>query len=185
MAPPALNLAGQRFGRLRVLRKGPVDRNRCVGWYCICDCGKKVLKSGPHMRAGEIRSCGCLALETKQQNGRANVTSGLLKRLGRLRWKHGEGTWPHITVEYHAWQNAKDRCFNPRNPDYKDYGGRGIQMCEEWRNNYRAFLDEIGRKPVSEFVIDRINNEGHYEPGNVRWATPQESRLNQRPRRHI
>jgi hypothetical protein len=76
------------------------------------------------------------------------------------------------------------RCHNPNATRYKDWGGRGITVCEEWRNNYEAFLAHIGRKPSPRHSIDRFpNNSGNYEPGNVRWATPREQNLNQRPRR--
>lgn len=86
------------------------------------------------------------------------------------------------TREFNAWQNAKARVFNPKNPRYPDYGGRGITMHPEWAKSFKAFVKDVGCAPKGR-VIDRIDNDHGYEPGNVRWITPSESNYNQRPRR--
>jgi hypothetical protein len=92
--------------------------------------------------------------------------------------KHGHKTDYASTPELKAWQHAKSRCFNPDDPKYPRYGGRGITMCEEWAQNFQAFFDHIGPKPYPSYLLDRINNNGHYEPGNVRWVDARTSVLN-------
>lgn len=87
------------------------------------------------------------------------------------------------TAEHRAWKSMKDRCLNPNDKRYADYGGRGIGVCERWRASFEAFYKDVGPKPDPTLTLDRINNDGNYEPGNVRWATWREQRLNQRPRR--
>jgi len=98
------------------------------------------------------------------------------------KWQHGHsGNLTHdmsYTPEYHAWQNAKTRCNNPRFPGYKDYGGRGIKFLFD---SFEQWFEELGLRPTPDHSVDRINNHGHYEPGNVRWATDQEQHANQRP----
>lgn len=84
------------------------------------------------------------------------------------------------TVEYATWAGVKARCLNPNRPGYKDYGGRGIRICERWKNSYLAFLEDMGRKPSTKHSLDRIDNNGNYEPGNCRWATDVEQRTNKR-----
>ncbi len=84
--------------------------------------------------------------------------------------------------EWQAWRNARARCHNPRNPGYPNYGGRGIQMAEEWRDSFPAFLAHIGPKPDPRLTVDRVDNDRGYDPGNVRWATPSEQAFNRRPR---
>jgi hypothetical protein len=85
------------------------------------------------------------------------------------------------TPEYNAWVSLNQRCKNPKNPRWKDYGGRGVTVCARWRDSFEAFLADMGPRPSSEHSIDRINNDGNYEPGNVRWATRAEQYANRRP----
>lgn len=84
------------------------------------------------------------------------------------------------TPEHNAWTNMKQRCLNPSCPVWKHYGGRGITVCQEWVESFEAFYADVGPRPAKGFSIDRIDNEGHYEPGNVKWATRREQRTNQR-----
>jgi len=98
----------------------------------------------------------------------------------KLKYRHGSARKGKITPEFAAWCAAKDRCSNPNNDHYCYYGGRGIRMAGEWLNDFAAFLAHIGPKPSPELSLDRIDVDGHYEPGNVRWATSSEQRLNQR-----
>lgn len=86
------------------------------------------------------------------------------------------------TSEYTTWLSMKDRCLRTKNKKYKDYGGRGITVCERWRDSFENFLADMGRKPSANLSIDRINNDGNYEPGNCRWATQLEQVRNRRPR---
>lgn len=117
--------------------------------YLKCHCGKVFVSLLDNVRRSKVRSCGCLV------------------------YKHGESA---RSTEYTAWANMKQRCNNPKNPRYRCYGGRGIKVCREWLD-YSTFLQDVGRKPSPELSIDRINNDGDYEPGNVRWATTQQQML--------
>jgi hypothetical protein len=93
---------------------------------------------------------------------------------------HGESRVGHWTPEYRTWASIKCRCFNPKQAAWKWYGGRGITMCEKWKNSYLAFLADVGRKPKPKYTLDRIDNNGNYEPGNVRWTTYHQQMLNKR-----
>lgn len=158
---------GMKFGRLLIVSIFTDEKgNRCAA--CICDCGKK---TGPRLhaiRAGLTRSCGCYANETRSIGPR----------------KHGEVNGGTETPEYRAWSHIKDRCYNPNAKEYHNYGGRGIVMCDKWLKDFPSFLADVGRRPSSKHSLDRYpNNDGNYEPGNVRWATPLEQSRNRRTHR--
>lgn len=95
-------------------------------------------------------------------------------------FKHGDGGRKTRSPEYRAWAHAIDRCYNPKDRGYKNYGARGIRMHVKWRNDFAAFLTYVGRKPSPAHFLDRINNNGNYEPGNCKWSTPLESGRNTR-----
>jgi len=100
---------------------------------------------------------------------------------GHARAKHRDS----LAVEYRIWSGIKQRCLNPKIPWWKNYGGRGIQVCERWLQSYKAFLADMGRRPAPHLSIDRRDNDGNYEPGNCRWATRSEQQRNKRPRTHV
>lgn len=92
--------------------------------------------------------------------------------------RHGDTRGGRISPEYRIWRGIKTRCLNPSDHSYPGYGGRGITICDRWRDSFEDFLADVGRRPSPKHSIDRINNDGSYEPGNVRWATPTEQQLN-------
>jgi len=150
--PHAKELTGQRFGRLVVA--WPVGiLGRRIKWMCFCDCGRFVAVSLSNLSTKHVQSCGCLRKE--------------------LCTKHGA----HKSVEYKAYTAAKYRCENPKDGNYRNYGARGIQFRFK---SFTEFLLAVGPRPQSHLSIDRINNNGHYEPGNVRWATYSEQNRNKR-----
>lgn len=160
--PPLKDLTGMRFGRLLVESRAPNKSRVC--WNCICDCGKRVVVFGNSLMKKYSRSCGCLRVDRTVERNRQT------KRI------HGLALRP----EYFAWSAAKQRCHNAHNKDYRRYGARGISMAPEWRRSFMAFYRHVGPRPVGA-VLDRIDNSGNYEPGNVRWVTPAESANNRRP----
>ena len=149
------------YGRLTVTGRAPNIGTRAA-WICRCDCGNVVVVSGSALRRRNNRSCGCLVRDRKRKHGEATDTNG-------------------PTREYLAWQNMKARCYYPKSPGFKHWGGRGIIVCERWREDFKNFLSDMSRCPPN-FTLDRINSNGNYEPGNCRWATRKEQIRNQRPR---
>jgi hypothetical protein len=159
--------AGARFGRLEVL--GPsesVNKKRFVQVRCACGVTKSVrvelLNRG-------LQSCGCLRSEKSGQRAKALFTT------------HGEAA--ARTPEYVAWLSMIRRCTDPNGPKWEHYGGRGIQVCEKWHASFEAFLADVGRRPSRGHSLDRIQVDGNYEPGNVRWATATIQRHNRRDSR--
>lgn len=164
---PFLNLSGKRFGRLLVL--DVTTKGKDWWWMCLCNCGRlKAIKRGSLVR-GKTRSCGCL----RRENTRA------------MFFRHGHAIPGNHTVEYEAYQAAKRRCAAPfGSTDYLNWAGRGIEFRFK---SFEQFFAEVGPRPSAKYEVyslDRINNDGHYEPGNVRWATKlQQSRNTRRNKR--
>jgi hypothetical protein len=158
------DLTGLQFGRLTVIKR--VNNNKPYGskWLCKCDCGNELIVFSNNLKRGNTRSCGCLALQ--------------------LRTKHTH--WGDKV--YKAWDNMRNRCINPNATGYEYWGGRGIKVCDEWLNDFKTFynyvstLEHFGEKGYS---LDRIDNDGNYEVGNVRWANKTEQNLNKRYKRKV
>lgn len=148
------DISGQRFGRFTVIQCAGPRRSKLL-WECLCDCGVTKLVIGSNLTRGRSVSCGCYLIESVTKHGKARSS------------------------EYHTWAAAKDRCFNPDSRSYANYGLRGISMCSEWRESFEAFYSYIGPRPDGA-SLDRIDNDGDYEPGNVRWATDRTQVRNRR-----
>lgn len=163
---PALDLKGKRFGRLIVLERAQKPNANNAMWRCRCDCGGETIAAASNIAGGTTRSCGCLAKEAARK----------LLQDNRYTFLHGKSH----TVEHSTWMRMIDRCHNPSNSRYAGWGGRGISVCPEWRNDFMAFLNHVGKKPSPKHSIDRIDNDRGYGPGNCRWALPYTQMRNSR-----
>lgn len=154
------DLSGKIFGRLTVRERVANSPNGHTRWLCQCKCGNITTVFGNNLRREQTKSCGCIQQEVTSNRSR----------------KHGH-TVPQ-SKEYKAWCDMIQRCTNPNNSAYKRYGGRGIQVCDQWRNSFEVFLEDMNNAPTSEYSLDRINSNGNYQPSNCRWATCQEQNSN-------
>ncbi len=153
-----IDLTGQKFGRLVIIQRMDNDKSGHLRWLCKCDCGKKRIIRGDHLKSDETQSCGCL---------RKEVTSAVKTTHGYS----GDET-------YKSWLDMKQRCTNSNCPGYKDYGGRGITVCEEW-SEFTNFFRDMGKRPLG-CTIERENNHGNYCLDNCKWATSKEQARNRR-----
>jgi len=146
--PKFIDLTGKTFNQLTIIERAENTKQGKARWVCRCTCGKISTIDGANIRNGHTKSCGCFAKESLEKN----------------RYRHGMAH----TSEYGIWCNILQRCNNPNDKAFKDYGGRGITICDEWKNDFMAFYNHVGKRPSPKHSIDRINNDGNYEPNNVR-----------------
>ena len=146
----ALDLVGKKFGRLTVLSKGNSRPNaRSSIWNCICDCGRASITIGSNLVSGNTARCGCLIKE----NGKGFLTHGKSK-----------------TEEYKLWKNIKNRCLNKNNADYHNYGGKGIKVCDRWRQSFNDFLEDVGKRPSPTHILKRRDSNGNFDSSNCYWV---------------
>ena len=160
------DLIGQKFGRLTVIERSENKGGR-TAWKCRCDCGNESVVVATNLKRGKVNSCGCLNKEKLHE-----------------RSKHGMKGTPI----YGVWRNIKNRCLNSNVKKYEDYGGRGIKICDEWIDNFQAFYDYVSKLEhygEEGYTLDRINNNGNYEPNNLRWADKKTQARNKRNNRIV
>ena len=171
-----MNITGERYGKLVAIDFAgfkKCGKQKKSTWLCRCDCGNETTTAIGDLRSGHTTSCGCAH---RQAVGRINLKHGLAYKCGRL---------------YPLWKSIKYRCFNPKSRSYKNYGGRGITVCEEWRDDFMSFYswamqngyaEEKLPNGLNKLTIDRIDNDGNYEPSNCRFVTNSEQAKNKRRR---
>lgn len=148
-------LNGQRFGKLIVVKYIYSDNHGETYWLCKCDCGNEIIVKRTNLRSGNTKSCGCLHSDVLAKR---NETHGLSK-----------------TRQFSIWQSMIQRCYNPNTKFYERYGGRGITIYDEWKNDFKAFYDwSLQNGYQDNLTIDRIDNNKGYEPTNCRWSTQKE-----------
>ena len=174
-------MIGNKFGRLTVI--SPTDYyskngKHYLGMVCVCDCGQKVTVRASELKVGHVQSCGCLIRDfNKTKIG--NSYSSLRKNINKPKP-------PHHDRLKRIWKNMNNRCHNPNATSYETYGGRGINVCQDWhsksgKNGFEKFYAwAIDNGYDDNLSIDRINNDKGYSPDNCRWATAKEQRANQR-----
>lgn len=167
MAPRTKDITGQRFHKLVALehagyREGAKCRKSL--WKCICDCGREAIVAYVELMAGATKSCGCI--------------------VGKHKRTHGATAGGKVSPEFRCWEAMLQRCRNSKHKSFKDYGARGITICERW-DSFEAFSADMGPRPSPEHSIDRRDNNGNYEPGNCHWTTRVAQSNNRRSSRRV
>lgn len=162
-----IDLTNQIFGRLKVIARDSSNATGQTFWICRCDCGNHKSIASYSLKRGKSKSCGCLQKELASKKFTI----------------HGHNRVGRKSPEYDIWGSMIQRCTNPNNKHYPHYGGRGITVCDRWRDSFESFIADVGNRPSPKHSIDRIENDKGYEPGNVRWATKKQQCRNQRSNR--
>lgn len=157
-------MIGKKFGRLTVMGNAGLDKQQRRKLDCVCDCGKEIIVSAYNVKSGHTNSCGCLRREA------TSIALGTHRMSG--------------SKEYNIWEAMRRRCNSTASKAFKDYGGRGISVCPEW-NRFEQFYADMGSRPSPSDQIDRIDNNGNYEPGNCRWVSCTVNARNKRSNRLI
>lgn len=162
-----IDMTGQRIGHLLITgyaysKKG--GSGTYAYWNCLCDCGEITVMRGSHLRSKRIKSCGCVKAELAANYGNTKITHGCTR--------NGKST-----PEYESWSQMKKRCYNKKHEAYNRYGGRGITVCDRWKNSFENFFADMGVRPDG-MSLDRINNNKGYYPENCKWATMLEQSRN-------
>lgn len=153
-----VDLTGAKFGNWSVIRYGGKKfyggSSFAQFWLCVCSCGAERLVQQVSLKSGSSTGCGACCSHGVRGNSKHPL--------------------------YSTWLGMKGRCHNPNHSDYRDYGGRGIRVCERWRKSFKAFLEDVGERPAGK-TLDRRNNSLGYSPDNVRWSSPSKQQRNRRP----
>lgn len=166
--PRSIDITGQRYGRLVVIGRAKGKDARNAYWECICDCGNRAVVSSSHLTHGDTASCGCWRKDS----------------IAKQFTTHGESRGSKRSKEYRIWLAMRERCCCASNAAYKDYGGRGIAICDDWLNSFEKFLLDMGRAPKGHSIERKDNSKG-YSKENCVWATPKQQNNNRRDNIHI
>lgn len=166
-----VDYSGRRYGRLLVLSM-VYEAGKDAKARCACDCGAEKTVTAYNLNSGNTESCGCLARERTAERNRALLRGSAMGKANRT---HGYSRTP----TYASWCDARKRCYSPQNKRFSEYGGRGIGMCDAWRDSFESFLRDMGERPKG-MTLERLDVDKWYEPGNCTWATAAQQAQNTR-----